>query len=137
MGVILLLQVIQLFAQQDPCPRQIHEDSPFFLAFLTLRHPQAFHCITLEIDQAAHLPHSIRPARVIRPSRLQSATRGKTPVGTVKSGSVDSPLLLILMLRSSSGKFVIVAGHDWGTEGGGAPSSPGRYRCATWAAVGC
>jgi len=30
--------VIQLLAQQDPCPCQIYEYSPFFLAFRLLRH---------------------------------------------------------------------------------------------------
>ena len=32
--------MIQLLAQQDPCPCQIYEYSPFFLAFRLLRHPQ-------------------------------------------------------------------------------------------------
>jgi hypothetical protein len=56
-GVILLVRVIQLFTQQHPCPRQIHENAPFLLAFRPLRHPQTFHCVTLEIEQSAHLHH--------------------------------------------------------------------------------
>jgi hypothetical protein len=47
-GLGALARFSSLFAQQDPCPCQIPEDSPFFLAFRALRHPEAFHCVTLE-----------------------------------------------------------------------------------------
>jgi hypothetical protein len=84
------MQVFHLFAQQDPCSGQIHENGPFFLALRALRHLQAFRRVTLEIDQAAHLHH---PAY---------------------NAIHDYKLRQVRMLSFSLGKFVTLLGPDWG-----------------------
>src|SRR6266542_5996762 len=60
-GAVRIVQMLQLFAQQDPCPRQVHKHGLFFRAFRSLRHAQALDCVTLEVNEIAHLPHSTEP----------------------------------------------------------------------------
>src|SRR5207247_11391530 len=98
-GLILVVHVLQLLSQQDPCPCQTHQHGLFLLAFRVLRHPQAFRCVTLEIDLAAHRPHSTRPARFDSTFAVTKLTAG---TATESECSWQRPL---------SGDAVLSASH--------------------------
>jgi hypothetical protein len=106
--------VLQLFAQQDPCSCQTHEYSLLFLAYSAFRHPQALHCITLEIDRTAHRTHSKAPIRFDPAFRITKSAP-KNCNGYRRRPKSPGRFTI---LDFSPGNFVVHTSHDWGSGRG-------------------
>ena len=104
------MQVPELLAEQHPSSCQADKHGLFFNSFRSLRHAQALHCIALEVDDIAHLPHSTEVAR----RAFAIAISGRDRIDRNPAGR-NVPQIPIREASLILGDFMIPKSPDWGT----------------------